>query len=186
MMTKARAIYNHVYFFRDGDAYTIPAAGIAARTAKPDASDPNWIDLGLNESLEIEPKDSEQEVWGADDGDGQIVLQDVIETKRDRTFTMTCEQLPAIVFQKLFNAAAASITNNANAGQQYNPGAGSRIRGWMKLEQYDQDDNLVNCADIFVHFKVNGNVKFADTFVKAALAMRMLASYLNIGEIFPV
>jgi hypothetical protein len=181
MNTAPRILGNHVYFFRDGSAFTLPApGGVVSRTVKPDETDPAWIDFGVVNNLGITPESSEDEIYAP--SPGALELYDVIENKRKRTIKFECEELSFLSFELAFHTKPLSV-----AGGQYNPGAGRTIKGWLKVEQYDQDadDNSdpVNVVDLYVHLKLDGELKCDENHVKTGIQARSLRSTLNSGNL---
>jgi hypothetical protein len=176
MITAPRIIGNHVHYFRDGDPFTVPANGLAGRNAKPAAADPAWIDFGLINNLEVDHERTEVEIYAPTPG--QLRLYDVLETKRKLTIKFECDELSALAFELAFGTAAlTALTAN------YNPLAGAVKKGWIKVQQYDQYDALVNTVDAYVHIKSTGGLKFDDNNVKAQIEALVLHSALNEGTL---
>jgi hypothetical protein len=73
------------------------------------------------------------------------------------------------------------------AGGQYNPGSGKILKGWLKIEQYDQnaDDNSepLNVVDLYVHLKLDGDLKADENHVKSSFQALSLRSPLNTGNL---
>jgi hypothetical protein len=180
MNTAARILGNHVFFFRDGENFTVPAAGTASRTSKPDAEDPKWIDLGVVGNLSITPETSVDEIFAP--SPGSLELYDVIENKRKRTVKFDCEELSFLSFELAFHTKPLST-----AGGQYNPGAGKTLKGWLKIEQYDQnaddDSDPVNVVDLYVFLKLEGDLTCEENHVKTSIQAMALRSGLNTGNL---
>jgi hypothetical protein len=180
MNTAARILGSHVHFFRDGETFTVPSAGTASRIAKPGAEDPKWIDLGIVNNLGISPESSVDEIYAP--SPGTLELYDVIENKRKRVIKFDCEELSFLSFELAFNTKALTA-----AGGQYNPGAGKLVKGWLKIEQYDQsadaDSDPVNVVDQYVHLKLDGDLKCDENHVKTTIQALSLYSTLNSGAL---
>jgi hypothetical protein len=180
MQTLARAFGNHVWFFRDGAAYTVPGAGTASRTAKPGASDPAWIDCGIVSGLQINPtKGAMSEVWAPTPG--KLRLADEIEIKAGIEIVFTCEEMSPFAFEQVHGTLALTAASN-----QYNPTEGGFLKkGWLHLQQYDQNDALFNTVEFFVSLKANGQVDFGSdsSHVKVPLRAAVLHSTLNSGTL---
>ncbi len=180
MNTAARSLGNHVYFFRDGAAYTLPAPGVAGRNSKPDAEDPMWIDFGVVNNLGITPESSVDEIYAP--SPGTLELYDVIENKRKRTIKFEADELSFLAFELAFHTKPLSV-----AGGQYNPGAGKSVKGWLKIEQYDQnsDDGSdpVNVVDVYVFLKLDGDLTCDENHVKTSIQALSLRSSLNSGNL---
>lgn len=167
---------NHGFFFRDGDAYTVPSSGTASRTAKPGATDPQWVNFGPLELLEVEQTQEEREIYAPTPG--KIVLYDVIETKRIVAVEFVAVELSPVALELLYGTL--KLTGSST---QYNPLEGVTKKGWLKIQQYSQADVLLNTVDLFVHLKVNGKVAFGDDTAKVSFSARSLHSTLNTGTL---
>ena len=180
MNTAPRILGSHVYFFRDGEAFTVPAAGNASRTIKPGADDPEWIDFGVVNNLSVSPESSVEEIYAP--SPGSLELYDVIENKRKRTIKFDCEELSFLAFELAFHTKPLSTT-----GGQYNPGAGKTLKGWLKIEQYDQtadeESEPLNVVDLYVHLKLDGDLKCDENHVKTSLQALSLRSPQNSGNL---
>jgi hypothetical protein len=167
---------NHAFFFRDGDAFTVPSSGTAARAAKPGAADAGWIDFGIISSLGVTPSKDAKEVYAPTPG--QLRLYDVIETKRKLDIKFDTEEMSSLAFEILFGTLPLT-----GSSTQYNPLEGVTKKGWLKIQQYGQDDALINTLDVYVHLHVTGEVKFDDNIVKAPFEANVLHSTLNTGTL---
>jgi hypothetical protein len=180
MITAPRSLGNHAYFFRDSSPFTVPQAGTASRTAKPGADDPAWVDLGVISSLSISPESAEDEIYAP--SPGTLELYDVVENKRKRTIKFDCDELSFLSFELAFHTKPQTA-----AGGPYVPGSGPSVKGWLKVEQYDQNtgDNSepTNVFDSYVHMKLDGELKFDEHYVKTGIQARCLRSSLNSGEL---
>lgn len=180
MNTLARAIGNHLWFFRDGSAYTVPSSGTASRTAKPGATDPAWIDCGVTSGLQINPtKGSVSEIWAP--SPGKLRLWDEVEIKAGIEITFTCEEMSPLAFEQVVGSLALT-----GSSTQYNPTEGGFLKkGWLHLQQYDQNDALFNTLQLFANLKANGAVDWAsdNSHVKVPLRAAILHSTLNSGTL---
>jgi len=176
MNTGSIIVGNHAFFFRDGDAFTLPAPGTTSRSVKPGATDPVWVDMGIIDSIGVTHARDEREVFAPTPG--QLRLYDVIETKRKMEFKMACEEMSPLAFELLFGTLKLT-----SASTQYNPLEGTTKKGWLKVQQYKQDDSLFNTVDVFVQLKVDGEVKFDDNVVKCNFTALVLHSTLNTGTL---
>jgi len=59
MQQNSFIIGSHAYFFRDGDAITVPAAGVSGRGVKAGGADPLWLDLGVLSDVGVTPSQEE-------------------------------------------------------------------------------------------------------------------------------
>jgi hypothetical protein len=189
MNTAPRILGNHVYFFRDGADLSVAGIGPsgavatpakAGRSVKPAAEDAAWIEFGVVNSLGIAPESSVEEIYAP--SPGTLELYDVVENKRKRTLKFDCEELSFLSFELAFHTKPLSA-----AGGQYNPGSGKTVKGWLKVEQYDQnsddDSDPINTVDTYVHLKLDGELKCDENHVKTAIQALALRSALNTGNL---
>jgi len=166
---------SHVYFVRDGDAYTIPGAGTAGRNAKPGATDTSWNDLGIIETAGVTPSQEERKVYAPTPG--RLRLYDVHTTKNELDIKLGLEEMSPLVWELLFGTLPLT-----GASTQYNPLAAPSKKGWLKLQQYRGDnDAAFNTVDVYVKIKVDGETKFDDNIIKTNLTCMVLHSTLNTG-----
>lgn len=174
-MTKGyKTLAGHAYFFREGAAYTVPEAGTASRTAKPNATDPKWLDFG---NVSLKPKNSTEvdEIMGG--APGKRVLMDVVETSAKMSIEIKCKELSNIIFELLFGA------ESLEAGGQYNPLEGGEVKGWLKFQQYDQKNALINTVDVYVYLKRPSDLDEGEKTVSATIEALVLWSSLNTGNL---
>lgn len=181
MLTQARGIGTHSWFFRDGADFTVPAAGTAGRASKPSATDPAWIDTGVISAYKVDPTkgSASVEIWAPTPG--KLRLWDEIELKSGMQIDFTFEEMSPLGFEMAFGA----LPLDANS-TQYNPLAGGYQRkGWLHVQQYDQDDALFNTCDFFVSLKVSGQIDFASDSKNVVVPVRamVLHSTLNTGAL---
>src|SRR5579885_1036421 len=99
MIQQVEILGAHAWFFRDGDAYTVPAGGNASRTAKPGATDPKWLDFGIVD-IAIAPKMETKEIWRP--APAVKELEDIIAFKRQLDFKVKKQELSALDFEMIF------------------------------------------------------------------------------------
>lgn len=176
MDTKPRIIGTHLRFFREGAAFTLPAPGTVGKLDKPGATDPAWVNFGNIMNWNPDTKAEEKEVWV--NAPGKLVLDDVVETKHDISFSFEVQQLSPLAMELILK------TSPLDAGStQYNPLEGSTVKGWIKGQQYDHNNTLFNTFDFFVHLKINGGTQFGEDIVKPQMQARILHSILNTGTL---
>jgi hypothetical protein len=171
---------NHFFVCLEGTSYAAGApgsqdlgAGVSGRTNKPAAADPSWQYGGIVSSLSVEPQREEREVFAP--SPGPLRLHDVIESKRQLNFTFTCEQMTRLVLVLLYGADPNLM---GDAQVQFNPLEGKTVRAWVKIQQYDQNENQWLVTDVFAHLKIASAVTMGET-VKADIVARTLNSALN-------
>jgi len=176
LTTGARIIGNHVWFFREGDSYTVPAPGTCGRESKPGADDTGWIDVGLVSDLKVQPQREVHERWIP--SPGQKRLYEVLESKKRIKVTFTVDDLSPFAIENLFGTLALN-----EQSEQYNPLEGSVKNGWLKIQQYDHNDQLVNVVDLWVHLTINAETDFGDAPVSFTFEADVLHSSLNTGSL---
>ena len=181
MTTLARKVLGaHAFFFKDGGAFTLPAPGTASRTAKPGATDPVWLDLGEGDWT-MSPQSKEVEFYAP--APGARVLKDIITTHRGMKLKGKMFEMQNLTWQMIF-AALSTLPASPTAGGQYNPLAGThRVKGWLKLQQYGEDNNIVNTVDVFVAMKIASDVAMGDAPVDVEVEADVLFSTLNTGTL---
>ncbi len=151
---KSLALGAHLFFFREGDAFTLPAPGTCAVDAKPDANDAAWISLGTIESFEDSIADEdEKKIWQP--APGHLVIKDVITTKQGMEFKFTANELTAFAVESFYRTSQKLTA----ASDQFNPLSGVPRKGWLKMQRYDHEDQLRLVMDVWVRLKVTGGMK---------------------------
>lgn len=172
MANEAVVLTTHPYFARAGD--TIDAITVA-REVKPDvAPEANWTDLGICKSFGIEDGSTTEDLMKG--VPGRVTLFDVIKTASLYSYTLEMAELNAVAVQAAFGTAAISTT--------FQPGgAGRRLQGWLKLQQYNQDNELVISADLFCDIVVTGLVSPLGALTNYSISARQLYSSLTTGNL---
>lgn len=176
MNTAPIVVGNHAFIYPEGKAFTSPEAGTCGRQAKPDASDSGWIDPGIVEGLKVQKSSEKREIFAPTPG--QKRLYDIIEVKRDLKFTLSLSEASPLMFEHIFGTLPLDAQS-----AQYNPLEGATKKGWLKVQQYDHTDALVNTVDVFCHMEIDGEVDFSDETVSYDLTCRVLHSVLNTGTL---
>jgi hypothetical protein len=162
----------HAFFFRDGDAYTVPGAGTASRTAKPGETDPAWMNLGIVEEASDGLEDTEIEIFAPTPG--RLRLYDVINTKDKLNLKFTTSELSAVAVETLYRTLSLSPSST-----QFNPLEGKTKKGWLKIQRYDQGDAQRIVMDLFCRLKVTGDTPMHGDLVKVTWEAAVLHSTLN-------
>ena len=179
MIQSRKVIGAHALFFLSGAAFTLPAPGTASRTAKPAATDTGWFDFGVSD-WDIGNTGKTVDLMAPAPGARQ--LYDKITTSKGIQLKGNVMEMSNLVWQLLLSSGA--LPASPTAGGLYNPLAGEPvIRGWLKLQQYDQGDVLLNTMDVFVAMTLPGDVKFAEAPVDFAVVCDSLYSTLNVGTL---
>lgn len=177
---KSRLLDAHLFFFREGDAYTVPSAGTCAADSKPGANDPAWIDLGAIEEWEYDLGGGQDiEAWKP--VAGRLVLKDIIEIKEKLTVKFTTNEMTALAFENFFR----SNNTLSSLSGQFNPLAGRLTKGWLHAQQYDQDGTLCLALDLWGRLKCAGGIKGGSEIIRPSFEFVALYSPLNTAEIEP-
>ena len=172
MNTASRIVGNHAYFFRDGDSYTVPSAGTASRTSKPSIGDTGWVDFGILSELGVTNSSESREVFAP--LPGVLHLYDEIKTKNKLEIKFKTEELSPLGIELLMGA-----TKLTSSSTQYNPLSQQQHKGWLRVEQFDQTDAVLNTIEVFVSVEVSGEVQFNDQIVTEGVVAKVLYSSLN-------
>lgn len=175
MTTKPISLGSHLFFARDGATSAAPA-GTVSRTLKPNAGDAAWVSLGVVDELDVDHVVDDKEIFAPTPGKKR--LYDLVRIKDEITIKAVLEEMQAEIMKLQWGMLASFGTSG-----QFNPLEGGNIKGWLKAQQYDQNDALVNTVDIYVHLKLDGALKYGNDIVKPSLEIRVLHSTLNTGNL---
>jgi hypothetical protein len=153
MITEPLALGSHLYFFRNGAAFTLPSAGTCSVTSKPGAGDNGWVNFGRLKSVSVEKKGTTKELWAA--SPGQLRRFKIIETKKALDISFTSLDMSDLAIELAFGTAPLTA-----AGTQFNPLEGAEVEGWLKGQVYDHRDAQVLVIDMWVFLKAEGQVAF--------------------------
>jgi hypothetical protein len=181
------ALGRHSYFFRDGDAITIPAAGTgsvagaASRTNKPDPTDPLYIDLGACDDWSDDFKSlGDEKIYKPTPGLRQ--LYDVIEKGAEGMIKITSQEMQAFAVE-VFYRTSQKLTQTGGT-QQFNPISAPRKRGWFHQECYDQSNNFAFSFDVYAVLRITGGISSKEGgIVKPQYEVNVLYSTLNTGAV---
>jgi hypothetical protein len=173
-----RVFGSHVYFFQDGAAYTVPGAGTASRTAKPGATDPAYIPLGIVEE-DFSISAGGEEIVTKAPRPAMLVDYDVIPVSAEMTLKFTVTEISFLHLQLLWKSLVLT-----GSSAQLNPMERSVAhKGWLKFQQYDQSvaigGNPTISGEVYGALKIDGDVQFAKSLIKPKLEFRILHSTLN-------
>jgi hypothetical protein len=167
------------FFFPAGNAFTVPSAGTASRTAKPGAADTGWINLG-EADWTLTPDNKSTPFYAR--SSGKQMLYDKITTQVGLKLKGKLMEMQNLSFQMLLGTLALPVS--PTAGGQFNPGEGDPIvRGWLQLQQRNAAQALVCTYDLFVAMNIPGDVKFEEGPVDIDVEAELLASTLNTGSL---
>jgi hypothetical protein len=176
MTTGPRVIGNHGWFFHDGAAYTVPSSGNASRTAKPGAADTGWIALPILSSVVMATEEEKATIMAPTPGLRRPYSK--VRRSLSRSYRLTCEEISPLAW-----GVAMRSLDLTSASTQYNPGEGPLVIGWLKIQQYDEQNALFNTVDSYGELFVPGDVSFGDDVVKPELQFDELHSIYNTGAL---
>lgn len=180
-MIKDRIVVgSHAHFFATGLAYTIPnPGGNASRTAKPGPTDPAWLDLGEGD---WKKSNTGKTVDFMAPAPGIRVLKKKIPTTRGLKLKGKLMEVQNLIWQMLLSTA--TLPASPAEGGQYNPLAGDPfVEGWLKIQQYNQANELINTMDVFVVMNIPGDVDFGEGPVDIDVEADVCQSTLNSGTL---
>lgn len=163
----ARVLGTHVKFFRDGDEFTTPVEATCGRNSIPGDDDEGWIDLGPIVEAGVEMEREEKEVWGP--SEGQILLHEVIETKRNFIRSFMAQEMSPFVIEHIYGASALDEVSEDFFALQ-----GSTKKGWLLITRYDQDSNLIVREKAYVHLSIVGEVRLDSDIASAPFEAQQL------------
>ena len=181
MILSRKVIGSQTKFFREGAAFTLTApGGTVSRTAKPDITDPVWLDMGPIKWTEKPTGKSEEYAVAAP---GKYVAEDEIELSVGLKLTGKLEKQSNFAYELTRAAqAAAAIPASPTAMGQYNPLAGSaKTNGWLHIQGYDQNNTLIDTVEVYVSLKVSGDTNRDDKASETPVEATVLFSTLNSG-----
>ena len=181
------ALGRHGFFFREGDAITVPAAGTgsvngaATRTNKPDPTDPLYIDLGACDDWQDDFKSAgDIKIWKPSPGLRQ--LYDVQEKGAEAMIKMTSQEMQAFAVECFYRTSQKLTTTGGT--QQFNPLSAPRKRGWFHMEMYDQANAFAFSLDAFCVIRITGGMSSKEgEILKPVYEMNVLYSTLNTGAV---
>ena len=159
-------------------AGTVTQTGVASRTNKPGPDDTAWIDLGVIEEASDSPVASEKiDIFAPTPG--LLRKYDVVEVKRQRKGKLKCRELSPLALQTLYRTAALTESST-----QFNALEGSLVKGWLKVQRYDQNDTLRITEDLYCILEVSGDVNFGGgALAEVEFEYDVLHSTLNTGTL---
>ena len=173
--TESTKFITHAFFVALGTVFTLPGAGTASASAKPDAADPVWTagSLGDIEEFTWKPESEGFEKMGGRPGD--LVVVDRIELSRKSKATWKTSDITPLVHQLVFGTLP--LTGGSN---QANPlEGGLEVKGWLKFQAYTGASRRVT-GDLWVGLKVtNADPWSGKNIVQAEFEANVIHSTLN-------
>lgn len=173
---KSYALGSHAWFFPEGKAFTSPApGGFAAVDALPDKNDPLWASLGLGDVEDWSDKKTVEKEDVFKPNPGVLVRKDIVTFFQQLDMDFTTNSLRRIAMQIMYGSAVELTTGVA----QFEPLATPPPNGWLKLQRYTQENELVFAADLWVRLDVQETASGNKKLVKPKFMAMLLASDLN-------
>jgi hypothetical protein len=177
MNAMPRILSTRAWFFRDGDAFTLPEpGGTASRTDRPADDDSAWIDFGAIVDGGIEREREPKEVWGPFTGGGRIELHDVVETKQTIIRSFITQEMSPLAIEVLFGSAALD-----ELSEDFYALAGKTKKGWILIDHYDHRDVLTIRERAFVHLYVAGPVTMDSNIASVPFEAQQLTPSIGNG-----
>lgn len=179
MITESKIIGSHFLFFREGDAFTVPAPGVCGINAKPGITptlDAGWIDVGDVETHEPAVTQADDKLYRP--SPGRYVLKDVLENKQELSGKFTTNDVTDFTVESFYRTSQ----HLGGAQLQFNPLSRISLRGWVHFQAYDQYDNLVLTVDMWCRLRVQ-MFKMDGTPTKPEFEYFALYSSLSTGAI---
>ncbi len=171
-------------FFREGAAVSVPAAGTgsvagpASATNKPDVTDPLYQNIGPVKFTVSQTGKTEDYMSPSP---GAYTLEDEIPLSRGQTLKGKLEKVSNLSMALRDSASAIPSTG---VGGVYNPlSSAPNIRGWLHIEEYDQNDVLVNTIERWVSMRASGDTNLDDKASETPIEAKVLQSTLNVGNL---
>ena len=178
---QSTALGKHVYFFRQGDNITVPAAGCAAgaatRTNKPDATDPNYLSLQVVDDWTWDVKSmGDEKIWAP--SPGRLQLYDLQEKGAEAMLKFSTPILQALGVE-IFYRTSAELTA---AGGVFTPLSAPPKYGWLHTELYDNNNNFAWSLDLFVLLRITGGMASKEgAILRPQFEANILYSTQNVG-----
>lgn len=170
------AIGSHSYFFPEGAAFTSPEAGTAGIAALPDSDEETWAAKFIGDSEGFEDTKNQEEVEVRKPSPGSLVTKDIITIFQTLEFKMTTNSLRRLAFE-MFYGSAIELTTGVGV---FAPLAAVPPKGWLKIQRYTNENELVFAADLWVRAKITGGMKGGNgEIIKPEFTFRLLDSELN-------
>jgi hypothetical protein len=173
IIEETKALGAVVLFFPEGKNDEGDVA--CSETHMPDPDDAGWVDLKSIEAWEGS-RQNPTDVKIYDSRIGRKVLKDELELGGDIEYKFTTNFLTAFA-TGLFFRSAAPLTPNSF---QFNPDQKTSPRGWMIMNNRDQDGTQILAANWWGKMKFTGTLKGgAGEVIKPELTFMLFQNDLN-------
>lgn len=168
---------SNIWFAREGstvDAVVVTSAALPVfATTKAD-----WTKLGSVEQWEPKREQTVVKRRAAPEGFGKYQVRKVFQLSSALTHAFGLQEFTKTEFEILLNAASVDPGTGA-----YVPNSrGQQIEGWLHLESYDHEDNIIVSEDAWVSLSVE-SFQFGENLNPHTLMAEVLVNSLNAGFI---
>ena len=179
-MGRSVIIGNHFSFLRNGITVDSTVVGV---DSKPD-NDPatNWTDyeLGCMESGSVNNDVQEEAVRCPVAGGGAYQEADSFALQQNLSVNMVLKELNPTLWQIIW--MTDTITDGGSGTGAFVPlAAGAFLKGWGRMDQYDESNVLVSYAEFWCQIRLNGNVDFSEAVTSVPVSCKVFSNALNTG-----
>lgn len=153
------------------------AAGTADADTLPAADNAAWIKAGVIGNHQVTRDVQKTPIMAPSPGRLRRVA--VLESGATTDNLFTVRQGDRFLWELLFGTLALTPGSSV----QYNPNEGAQLDGWVKVQQYDQTDTLINTVVQWCHLQIGGAVTFGEQPVEYQILAEELHSTLNSGTL---
>lgn len=136
----------------------------------------DWMKLGSVEQWEPQREENVIRRRAAPEGKGKYQTRKIFQLGTTLMHAFGLQEFRRMEFEMLLNAASI----NASTGVYVPNSKGSRIEGWLHLENYDQDDNKILEEDSWVSLSIQP-FQFGENLNPHTLMAEVLVNSLNLG-----
>lgn len=190
MQTQTRLLYGHAWLARAGLSWTTPSSGgPVSNTAKPpvDAADASaddlWVALGAATSQITTALGIRKEIWTG--APGQLIRKDIVAGKKTLEWQFTCQELSDLAIQLIFGTADLGLDSSATAVQFNQLEGSSLLKGWLKQQCYDEQNNKVFYIDQWCAIEFDGALALDGEGNEYTFKISDLYSTYNTGVLAP-
>jgi hypothetical protein len=170
------ALGSHLWFFKEGAAFTSPGAGVVAVADWPDAAEATWSEKFIGDTEGFEDTKNIEEVEVRKPSPGALVRKDIITMFQSLEFKATTNSLRRIAFEIMYGSAVALTEEEGT----FVPLAATPPKGLLKIQRYTHENELVFAADLWVRAKLTGGMRGGNSeIIKPEFTFLLLDSTLN-------
>jgi len=164
---------SHLLFAREGA--TIDAITVSA-TSKPDADpESNYTRLGTVEQME--PRFTQTFIDRRAPSPGRYRLRKRIPTNQLLVLNFSLQEWDEMALAEMLLGGGTPVAGVFVPGSRTEP-----VRGWWKIQAYDQVDTEILVMDVWAEGTIE-SYQFGEKLDAYALVLTVLQSDLNVGEV---